>query len=100
MQLTSVPGGKRSNIQVRFREHPRVTSPKPPPVDMSCSGVTDDQTGLYNIGMEFSYPNVSLINEAINNYSIIIRNRNFSVGIPPIAPLRETLELHNVLVCM
>jgi serine/threonine protein kinase len=96
LRLFSVPGRKRRSIGVSFRDR-QVTLPEPPPIDLSCSGVTDDQTGLYNVRIEFSYSNVSLINEAINNYSIIIRNRNFSVGIPPIAPLRETLELHNVL---
>ena len=76
-----------------------MTSPEPPVVDLSCSGVADSQTGLYTVHIEFSYPNVSLINEAINEYSISMRNRDFRVGIGVISIHRETLELSNVLVC-
>ena len=68
-QLLSRPGRNFNRLDISFNQD-RITSPEPPVVNLSCSGVADDQTGLYTVHIEFSYANVSLINEAINEYSI------------------------------
>ena len=96
-QLLSRPGRNLNRLVISFNQD-LVTSPEPPVVDLSCSGVADNQTGLYTVRIEFSYANVSLINEAINEYSISMRNLDFTVGIDVISIHRETLELSNVLV--
>ena len=75
-----------------------MTSPEPPVVDLSCSRVADNQTGLSTLQLEFSYPNVSLINEAIYEYVIILRNMNMQAGQSRINITREALELSGVLV--
>ena len=98
MQLLPRPGRNFAVYEINFRDD-HVTSPEPPVASLDCSGVADNQTGLYTLHLEFSYPNVSLINEAIYEYFIILRNRDFMVGIDPIDVLRETLELAGVLVC-
>ena len=91
-----MPGGKKSQQLIKFRDVPP-TSPAPPTVDLSCYRDIDNETGLYSVQLEFTYSNVSLIQEAIDNYTITLRNVNVTLGGRIDLP-RESLELKTVLV--
>lgn len=96
MQLRSLPGLASEKIEVNLGRDGPVTSPDPPTVDWNCSGKINNETGIYTLQFEFSYTNVSLIQEAIVYYEISVDNTNHPGQNIPI--LRETIDIEKVEV--
>ena len=94
IQLKSIPGLASERIQVNLMRDPVPLDP--PTVDWNCSGKIDNETGLYTLQFEFSYNNVSLIQEAIQYYEISVGNMNGLRG--DIRILRETIDIERVQV--
>ena len=92
--MKSLPGLASERIQVDLKRDPVPLDP--PTVDWNCSAKIDNKTGLYTLQLEFSYNNVSLIQEAIKNYEISVGNMNGLRGVIPI--LRETIDIERVQV--
>ena len=85
------------SFEIGFRDL-EITDPVPPIVSLNCNRQVNNRSGLVAAQLEFSYTNVSLIHEAIENYVITVRNPNFTSSGKLTFP-RAPLELGNVLVC-
>ena len=78
-QLQSLPGGNSDDASISFTgPNQIVTSPAPPPVTYMCARTVDTVTGLVGISLMFSYEYNPLIQEAIDQYFVVVQNSNFA----------------------